>query len=430
MVKKIRANQINICTSKTGPYLYYFNAEYNEINNFIVENMNILSNLYKQIKVFEIDWENQILVFPNTPENYKNKIFLLYEQKREEKFIQYEKDIKYIFYKCIQYHNEKLQQEAYNVGNKVKRIRINKTNINLNTSKDQDINFDDLQQRRRRILKRQIKLPEDAGNYLNIETPKIKHNNTEIIYKIISKSRNLISLQDNPKQKQVEISIISNEVKNEDTLQFIINRNPNENDKFLKSYPKINVSKKDISYTNRQNKFQKTYFPNKNRTYINRNKKYHLFSDKLEYNKCININNKKIKKPQSEIKVNLNRNYKTKNKLIPQSQKSIFQMNSKWYEDVQMTDIPLKILGDETKSLFEEDFLEFSTENGDPYFMKSDSSNHFISGNKCQIFQNDLLEYNNLYFKEITKQTKNKKLQSFIHIDHTYHRNNQFIGSP
>lgn len=108
-----------------GPYLFFYNTDIYSSNDKMIEYINKLSSEYPKLSVFQLDWKLFKKIYPMTPPEETDKIFLYSKSKIiDEKFKHNKEDIDDIFKEAIKLHNIKIENKAKNIGMKGIKVDI------------------------------------------------------------------------------------------------------------------------------------------------------------------------------------------------------------------------------------------------------------------------------------------------------------------
>lgn len=143
-----------------GPYIYYYNGEKIENNTEIVQNIKLLSIKYPQLKILEINWNDQIKHNYFTSDSIANTVYLYAEGKLTlKKQKPCKKEIENIFEQAIICFNKILDKKAQNLATKPRNKRQTSENeldeIERKTIARYAVN---VKYKRNLILKSKIKL--------------------------------------------------------------------------------------------------------------------------------------------------------------------------------------------------------------------------------------------------------------------------------
>lgn len=123
MIIKIDPKKLNFYLSHKGPYIYYYNANDVDGNDQILGNIIYFSKKYPQLKIFEIDWADQIkyniytnLMIINNIYLYFDGILMMKQQKPNQR------EIENLFEEAVKCFNSKIEKRAQDVGKKSKNI--------------------------------------------------------------------------------------------------------------------------------------------------------------------------------------------------------------------------------------------------------------------------------------------------------------------
>lgn len=382
MATQIQPYKLSSYLCYSGPYIYFYNTLSDGINKIIVEIGNNIASKFPQFKVFEINWNDQIIYSPSTKIEDKNKMFLYYQKIKKEFIIHKIEDINEAFILCIKYYNEKITEMANSIGymaeqKNVKQNNPLKTISNSNVCKTKR---NKSTYRRNSILNKRIILKNDDiissihltnnevlslnkqdntyktinGNKTKIlpRSPNIQNKNiSDKIQHFIKETLPIYLSQDCPKntnisKKNINNSIISTMKNICTTTKTEINKDNCKNNiiKFENSFINSNPSGKnnnfDILLTKnflKNNIRTKRKYGNNN---INANKNSNLFNKSNNKRILPKIDTILPIKSTEFIKID-----KSKNKNVSQiKENNLFKTKNDWFENVKITDLPPEIL--------------------------------------------------------------------------------------
>lgn len=146
MVEIIEPNILSRHLYRIGPYIYFFKAENDDTNLSIVKLMNEEATKYPKLRVFQINWEKQLLLNYYTNKNYKNTIFLFFRGKSILEIFEPNKNkIIEIFKIGFEYYKKRLEIRFQNQGGTVLKNQ-NDSNISIENPEKTIKYFDKIRQ--------------------------------------------------------------------------------------------------------------------------------------------------------------------------------------------------------------------------------------------------------------------------------------------
>lgn len=138
MVERLDVKQLARRLVQPGPYLYFYNADSFGGNGINAKYINSKAITHPIVKVFEINWADQFRYNPSISIEIMKNVYLYFRgEKKFEIANPTIQDIDILFYKCVEFHNEKMEQRANNVGIRSKQIPIyNQNGQKINTKKE------------------------------------------------------------------------------------------------------------------------------------------------------------------------------------------------------------------------------------------------------------------------------------------------------
>lgn len=120
MIKEIQPFNLKIFLWRTGPYIYFYKTQNDEINKSIVQCMNEITLKYKTLTVLQMNLENEhVKKCMTTPENI-NTVFLCFDKKiRRSEFEPNRNKIEEIFQDGLKYYRERLEISFKKQGTKI-----------------------------------------------------------------------------------------------------------------------------------------------------------------------------------------------------------------------------------------------------------------------------------------------------------------------
>lgn len=299
MVISIQPNNLRKYLCRKGPFLYFYNEEFKKSYMEIVDYIKKLSILNPKIKVLQIEWSDKIKFESQISFLEIITVYVYFEgEKKHEIFKPKKEDIDFLFIKCIQYYNQKLEKSVNNIGS---RGRINpKYKIDPSEPKFlKDFTPNDkrvFQNRARDILKSKIKSPIFPHNLINPSTENSLLKTKNIQYRKIMPKISIDNLINN------ETTIINSEFSPKLPINEIL---PNLVKNIIQ-----NSSNND--FKNSQ-KFKKNLNMESNQT-INDGKELNVFRKSLNNNITI-LHNENLNQKDENVK-NI-KNFRDETKTVP-----------------------------------------------------------------------------------------------------------------
>lgn len=292
MAKQINTRVLEGFLNRTGPYIYFYDAKYEGINEKIVRYSNENATKFPQIKVFQIDWADTVKNHPNIAQNDMNKLFLYFNGKRVEEKLIFDMDhIDYVFKKAVECYNINILKRAKNLGSNPKKISRKTNNLN-----DRDIIFKELKRehklqiQRKYLLKKRIRTiseDNDAHKYIKPSNDPVKTSDESIFnYKFINPETNIsitsVKKFKKPPQKKLIYNSITEKTFSHSHLERTISESPQDLAICLET-PKIFNQKRTLKLSTKYKKelllsstigngfTAKTINPNEITTYLKSN---------------------------------------------------------------------------------------------------------------------------------------------------------------
>lgn len=343
MIKIIFHKQLNLFLSKSGPCIYYHNANIPGINEYIVRQMHIWSNKYPALNIFEVSYDKKVEKTLNVRVENINKLFLYY--RGEKKLVINEPkqtDFKEIFHKFIFFYNEKLERLAENYGSR-KFLKIQEEpNSNKTKEKTKTDKANYIKNMVSKYLRKKIIISDEQDLLKRKEDLEKLAKNLEKkgFHKIAPKSDSTI------KSKNDVDKIVQN-------VNSILKRQANilselEHNKIIKIFPSSNMI--NFYFITKPLIFQSaiSYNPILNKIPINplKNSKYSLKSLKT-YKKTHHINHSLTDNISNCNIINIIKDNKTNittETNILTNYNPLVEQKSKWFDDVTISDLPTHIL--------------------------------------------------------------------------------------
>lgn len=184
-----------------APCIYFYDDNFESQNAENIIYINYIALLHPQLKVFKIDFKDQLSFNPLSPPDEKSKIYLYYKgEVKYESTISTKENIDFLFIKCLEFYNSYIENISQNTGSKGKRIPKDDKNPELRYRKE--LTEDEIRSfevRRRYVLNRKIK----SSVYISVENHKdLQNSSTE------TDSKNLCAPTIIPIIEKVKIVII------------------------------------------------------------------------------------------------------------------------------------------------------------------------------------------------------------------------------
>lgn len=161
MAKIISSWNLRRYISRTGPYIYFYNDSSEFQNTENVKYINYIAKIHHKIKVFQIDWKEQLNFNPLSSPEEKHKIYLYYYgEKKFETHILAKENIDLIFIKCLEIFNKNMENLSKNVGSVGKRLPKDDNDLKFRFRKElseKEVRY--FENRKRQFLRQKIQSP-------------------------------------------------------------------------------------------------------------------------------------------------------------------------------------------------------------------------------------------------------------------------------
>lgn len=156
MVQYLPIKKLRNFLSHIGPYMYFYDADSYGGNRIPLSYINSQAEIHKMVKIFRIKWEEQLTYNPMIIYQKRYNIFVYFEGNQKFEITNPSiSDIDFLFRKCIEYHNSKIDYKIKNIGSKIK-LKTNK--INESTIKRRSLEGKSmyLERQKKNLLKRKV----------------------------------------------------------------------------------------------------------------------------------------------------------------------------------------------------------------------------------------------------------------------------------
>lgn len=162
MVIQLPAKRLANYLWQPGPYMYFYSGAFGGTHAEIMQYINYVSNIHPKLVVFEVQWRDPSYYKYTSSIEDINKIYVHFEgEKKYEINNPTKQQIDFLFVKCIQFHNIKIEKQIKNIGSRTKRIIKDNTYSQeaIKTQKEIDLETKLLFKNQRKIIKHKIYSP-------------------------------------------------------------------------------------------------------------------------------------------------------------------------------------------------------------------------------------------------------------------------------
>lgn len=328
MIVKINPKKLWRYLWHKGPFIYFYREDSIEDNLHIVKNIKLMAEKYPDLKVLEINWQEQIRINHCTSLKVLNQVHLYYNNELIlRKQNPNRNEIEEIFDRAIECYNNNIDILAQKINFKINSDLLNNEHLHLNICTNKKVYLGKLKSKGKNILKNKIVpyrniFSQDKSAKFNEsinKNPKIDHKfqdkTINSFYKNIS-THNKVEKSIKPWFYDVKIDALPSKIFLEESDEYSIAKNEyiyNDNDvisPFYTNKPKFE------SFNNSILNSEKNKYLNKK----SKNTEYFSTKPNIVKTKIINHFKKNYTSPNKSININSITNqhiYKFDTKYIP-----------------------------------------------------------------------------------------------------------------
>lgn len=170
MIEKIDAKHFQrFYAWRKGPHIYYFNDGTTGENSIVVQNVSKIKPLYSDIRVFEIDWNSQLINQNNTSKSFLNKVFLSFNTQITKVNGLESQNVTDIFNQAVIHYNHNIDEQSNKLILLAKNKKIKRHKIPQIESEKKKILRKEYKAEfyRKYILQNKLKIPKIDQKYNN-----------------------------------------------------------------------------------------------------------------------------------------------------------------------------------------------------------------------------------------------------------------------